>query len=189
MSDDVYLYAESGASSGIKIRPIRAFVGLPALADFLKEKMNFPKVRSFNYGVRVYQISPDKAPKKITESMLLKMIAPNLGLQGTDGKSLSSRSYVNAGLLSYGELQKMQDGAVVWVLYRHPETGEKLINAPHVIRRSHGHSTKTVPAWKLTDLLDPKGEELFIQGRASRASFCACVDDEQMTLLKAVLPA
>jgi hypothetical protein len=187
---DTFLVGEAGYSSGFKIRPMRCLVGVDALRAHLESTLNFPsKTRSLSYSTRVYQVFPDKQPKKLNESKLLALL--NVGdprAKGNPKKAATPRasSLKRGRELIYSQLQELADGAVVWVRYLNPETGEAVINAPHSIRRSRTHSTAKLPAWYLTDLKDPAGAEVFIQEANSRNARAVCIDDDRMVLYQAV---
>jgi len=80
MADDsldgpIYLVGEAGKRSGFKIRPMRVCVGVEQLKVKLAEQ-GFPDRRSYlPYMFRVYQVFGDKQPKKLSDSVLLDLLA------------------------------------------------------------------------------------------------------------------
>lgn len=169
---------------------MRCFVGVEALREHLATTSGFPaKTRNLGYSTRVYQVFPDKQPKKLSEAKLLETLG--LAAQPDEPVATLLTGLVRANKLKrgreliYEELQLYKDGEVVWARYVDPNTGEKIIDSPHSIRRSRTHSTKTVPAWYLTDLKDKSGEEIFVQEVNSRNPKAVCIDEDRMILYQA----
>ena len=190
MSDQpIFIYSAAGYSSGLKITPIRVCVGVEKLREKLLEMHEFPvKTRALPYDARVYLLSFDKAPKKLSDVKILEYLG--VGSSPVTERRVAPLEYTRGSKMLYTDLCDARDGDVVWVLYTTSGIASSptpLINSPHTIRRSHGQSTPKVPVWILTDLHNRVYAEAFQQAEGCRERDCVAIDADGMQLYKAIV--
>jgi len=152
------------------------WITLDELRVKLRDEVGFPMRRQYlPYSTRIYRVFKDRTPEKLTEKKLLPLIqGPGAAPVGKADPTKLRRGKP----LTLPEVYDLPKGAVIWVRWQQPD-GEVVIDHPHRIRRSHEQEG----VFKLTDLADPKIEELFVPV-STRAAGAA--DADEMTLFRAV---